>query len=246
MIENVKIVSSLRSSDNSIFTVTFSSGEKLDFTADEAFEFGLYEEDKYVDGFQKLCTTVLARRMMSFAASYVLFSMKSTYQVRLKLEEYVVKNELEADWAAEPRKVNAAELRLEENVPIRIYVEKCVDELSVSKCMREQRLIVDMRPDVVELYLRIAAISVGIPQIVYTKTQFVEHGKNGLVLQDMGQLIEALDYYLGSLNNWNEAMVYSYDLGQKFTTKVLIEKWKEVIERVRKDSSVTAGNAGLE
>ena len=44
MIENVKIVSSLRSSDNSIFTVTFSSGEKLDFTADEAFEFGLYEE----------------------------------------------------------------------------------------------------------------------------------------------------------------------------------------------------------
>lgn len=99
MIENVKIVSSLRSSDNSIFTVTFSSGEKLDFTADEAFEFGLYEEDKYVDGFQKLCTTVLARRMMSFAASYVLFSMKSTYQVRLKLEEYVVKNELEADWA---------------------------------------------------------------------------------------------------------------------------------------------------
>lgn len=179
-----------------------------------------------------------------------LFTRQAQYgrkrQLLSQTREILEKLELEVEWAAEPRKVNAAELRLEENVPIRIFVEKCVDELSVSKCMREQRLIVDMRPDVVELYLRIAAISVGIPQIVYTKTQFVEHGRNGLILQDMSRLIEALDYYLGSLNNWNEAMVYSYDLGQKFTTKVLIEKWKEVIERVRKDSGVTAGNAGLE
>jgi len=179
-----------------------------------------------------------------------LFTRQAQYgrkrQLLSQTREILEKLEMEVGWAAEPRKVNAAELRLEENVPIRIFVEKCVDELSVSKCMREQRLIVDMRPDVVELYLRIAAISVGIPQIVYTKTQFVEDGKNGIILQDMSRLIEALDYYLGSLNNWNEAMVYSYDLGQKFTTKVLIEKWKEVIERVRKDSGVTAGNAGLE
>ena len=142
---------------------------------------------------------------------------------------------LEEDWAIEAQNKTVAENQMldSENVPIRFFVDQCVDELSVSKCMREQRLIVDMRKNVVELYLRIAAISVGIPQIVYTRTQFVVQEKNGFVLQDMNRLAEAIDYYLGNLTNWNEAMVYSYELGKKYTTKVLIEKWKEVLEGVR-------------
>lgn len=160
--------------------------------------------------------------------------------------EALEKAGLEPEWAAELQNANKQENRLEEGVPIRFYIDKCVDELSVSKCMREQRIIVDMRPDVVELYLRIAGISVGIPQIVYTKTQFVEHGKNGMVVQDISKLVEILDYYLGTLKNWNEAMVYSYELGQKYSTPMLIEKWKEVIERVREDSNITTGDTGLE
>ena len=67
-----------------------------------------------------------------------------------------------------------------------------------------------------------------------------------MVLQDMSKLVETLDYYLGTLKNWNEAMVYSYELGQKYSTQMLIEKWKEVIERVREDSSITTGETGLE
>ena len=153
---------------------------------------------------------------------------------------------LEPEWAAELQSANTAENQLEDGVPIRFYVDKCVDELSVSKCMREQRIIVDMRPNVAELYLRITGISVGIPQIVYTETKFVEHGKNGIVLKDMSKLVETLDFYLGTLKNWNEAMVYSYELGQKYSTRMLIEKWKEVIERVRENSSFAAGDTGLE
>ena len=142
---------------------------------------------------------------------------------------------LEEDWALEAQNNSAAENQMldAETTPIRFFVDQCVDELSVSKCMREQRLIVDMRKQVVELYLRIAAISVGIPQIVYTRTQFVVQEKNGLNVQDMNQLAKAMDYYLGNLHNWNEAMVYSYELGKYFTSSVLIDKWKEVIDSVR-------------
>lgn len=179
-----------------------------------------------------------------------LFTRQAQYgrktQLLKQAREALEKAGLEPDWAAELKNANKQENRLEEGTPIRFYIEKCVDELSVSKCMREQRIIVDMRPDVVELYLRIAGISVGIPQIVYTKTQFVEHGKNGMVLQDMSKLVETLDFYLGTLKNWNEAMVYSYELGQKYSTGMLIEKWKEVIERVREDSNFTTGETGLE
>lgn len=159
-----------------------------------------------------------------------------------KTRKYLNAAGLEEGWAAEERKSGMAENLLDsyEEVPVKFFVEQCVDELSVSKCIREQRLMVDMRKNS-ELYLRITGISVGIPQIVYRNTEFVENGKNGLILEDMERLSEAIGYYLDSLANWNEAMVYSYELGKKYTTGVLIEKWKEVIDFVRCNSDSTTG-----
>lgn len=140
---------------------------------------------------------------------------------------------LEEEWALEENKKVEFENDIdeEEKVPVRFFVEQCVDEFSVSKCMREQRVIVDMR-DTTEVYLRISAISIGIPQLVYTETQFVEHEKNGFIVKNMDKLSDILDFYLDGLANWNEAMVYSYELGKKYTTAVLIEEWKEVIDFV--------------
>ncbi len=166
-----------------------------------------------------------------------LFTRQAQYgrssQLLASVRDILEKSDMDPEWATEIHVANKAENRLDEVENVRFFVETCVDELSVSKCMREQRIIVDMRQEVIELYLRITGISVGIPQIVYTQTQFVEHGKNGMVLKDMSRLVETLDFYLGSLSNWNEAMVYSYELGQKFTTRMLVEKWKEVIDFVR-------------
>jgi len=150
---------------------------------------------------------------------------------------------MEEGWAAEETQRGAMENRLdsEETVPVKFFVEQCVDELSVSKCIREQRLVVDLRKTT-EVYLRITGISVGIPQIVYRTTEFVEDGRNGKVLKDMNKLSETMAFYLESLTNWNAAMVYSYELGKKYTTGVLIEKWKEVIDFVGSDSDSSIRN----
>ncbi len=154
---------------------------------------------------------------------------------------------LEEGWAIEEGKEQEAEnrLELEEPVPVKFFVEQCVDELSVSKCMREQRVLVDMR-EVPELYLQIMAISIGIPQIVRTETEFVEHSRNGIILKDMGRLPKALHYYLDGLRNWNRAMVCSYELVKEYTTAKLLEKWKEVMESVGGDSYFTTGERELE
>ena len=159
-----------------------------------------------------------------------------------KTRECLKRAGMEEAWAAEEKRPTGAENNLDdgEQIPVRFFVEQCVDELSVSKCMREQRLVVDMR-NMTEVYLRINAISVGIPQIIRKKTQFVEHGKNGQVIEGTAQIPELLDFYLGSLTNWNEAMVYSYEVGKKYTTDVLLREWKEVIEVVRKDPNPAAG-----
>lgn len=149
-------------------------------------------------------------------------------------------------WGEEEEE-SAAENKVDkpESVETRFFVEQCVDELSVSKCMREQRIVVDMRAEPA-LYLQIMAVSVGIPQIVRKKTQFVEDGKNGLVLQDLNLLEDAMKYYLDGLANWNEAMVHAYELGKKYTLNGLIDQWKEVIEFVGQDFGITVGEKGLE
>ena len=150
---------------------------------------------------------------------------------------------LEEGWALEQESARVREhfLDAEDVVRVRFFVEQCVDELSVSKCVREQRLIVDMRKTS-ELYLRIMGISMGIPQIVYRDTQFVEDGNNGLMVKNTMMLAGTIAYYLDNLTNWNEAMVYAYELSKKYTTGVLIEKWKEVIDFVGSNSDITTGN----
>ena len=164
-----------------------------------------------------------------------------------KVRGFLRKAGMPEEWAAEEKKGAVAEniLDTEEAVPIRFFAEQCVDELSVSKCIREQRLILDMRKTS-ELYLRITGISMGIPQVVYRNTEFVEDGKNGLVLKETDGIKEAVAFYLDNLTNWNEAMVYAYELGKKYTTAVLIDKWKEVINIVGNDSCITTGNPRLE
>ncbi|MBQ8278869.1 MAG: accessory Sec system protein Asp1 [Roseburia sp.] len=199
------------------------------------------------DRYEELIRQLAAYLLTNENAQVHLFTRVADHNRKKGILEYtrqILKDGgFEPEWAAEPREKGMAENRLDavDEVPIRFFAEKCVSELSVSKCMREQRLIVDMQ-DKTELYLQITGISMGIPQIVYKQTQFVEDGKNGLVVKDLTKIPEAVDFYLNSLNNWNEAMVYSYELGKKYTTEVLIDKWKEVIDFVRDDSSITAGN----
>ena len=116
-------------------------------------------------------------------------------------------------------------------VPVRFMVDQCVDELSVSRCIREQRILVDVS-EKPEYYVQIAAISTGIPQIVMTKNQYVEDGENGRIIKHYDEITKALRFYLDSLANWNEAMICSYEMGKRFSTGILLDKWKEVIKGV--------------
>ena len=110
----------------------------------------------------------------------------------------------------------------------RFFVNQCIDELSVSRFIKEQRVLVDLR-ERPEQYIQIAAISAGIPQIVRIGNEYIEDGFNGIVLKNIEGLTRALSYYLGSLANWNDAMVNAYQIGKKYSTQVLLDSWKEVI-----------------
>lgn len=136
-------------------------------------------------------------------------------QTRIYLKQAGLEEKLVSDTVATP--------------DTRFFVEQCVDEMAVSNCVRQQRIIVDMRNSP-ELYLQIMALSVGIPQIVRRWTEFIEERRNGIVLKKLDGLPEALDYYLNGLSNWNEALIRSFEIGREYTAQELINAWKGVIE----------------
>lgn len=166
-----------------------------------------------------------------------LFTRKANYnrpqQILAQTRRELKRTGLEEGWAAEEenKDISADNLEIDEFIPVKFYVEQCVDELTVSRCMREQRLLVDVRA-IPELYLQIMAISVGIPQIVRTQTEFVKHGRNGIVLKKVSKLPTALNYYLNGLKNWNKAMVCAYEMSKEYTTEKLVEIWRGVIDSV--------------
>lgn len=132
-----------------------------------------------------------------------------------------------------------------ESVPILFAVEQCVNELAVNKCMREQRLLVDLA-DEPDMFLQILCVSMGIPQVLKIATQYMLPEKNGRINRDISQLGDDLKYYLESLGNWNRASVQSFELGKKHTTQYLIDQWKEVIVSIEEGTSTAAGRGGLQ
>lgn len=145
------------------------------------------------------------------------------------------------EWAIEENKNKFENLLDEEDrIPVLFTVEQCVDELSVNKVLREQRILLDLA-EVPDLFLQISAVSMGVPQIVRTQTQYIYPGKNGRINEDIRTLKDDLAFYLESLSNWNQAMIASYELGKKHTSKSLINQWKEVIEEVEHDTGTSVG-----
>ena len=152
-----------------------------------------------------------------------------------KTRTYLEKYGLSPEWAAPANRENERENDLEaELIPKRFFVEQCVEDYKVSNCMKEQRILVDLR-EVSEVYLQVLAISVGIPQLVAKESEFVYPGKNGFILEENENLEQYLDFYLVGLSNWNKAMIYSCEIGRNYSADILVEKWKEVINCVRND-----------
>ena len=107
----------------------------------------------------------------------------------------------------------------------RYTVKNFFHENDIIKELEQTRLIVDLN-DEPNLYTQIAGISAGIPQVNRTKTEFVDHLKNGYIISKEGELEKALKYFLTALKPWNEALVYSVDKIQEYTGPRLIAKWE--------------------
>lgn len=107
------------------------------------------------------------------------------------------------------------------------YQTKAVYD-QVSQDFATARLLVDLgqAPD---LYMQIAAISAGIPQINRHQTGYVLAGQNGQIIDRLSELPAALAFYLNSLRHWNEALVVNARLIDQYSDDHSQALWQEVL-----------------
>lgn len=165
-------------------------------------------------------------------ARVCLFTRSSRYDVRAKLLERVQaalsRRGLDPEMAGGDAGLAENELSGEDSLAGVFSVAQCVDELHVSRTIREQRIVVDLSP-VPDQFLQISAMSCGIPQITRVETEYVADGRNGRVVSDISELQDDVDFYLSSVEHVNEAQIASYDLGRQFSAQNIVAAWKEAI-----------------
>ena len=194
-------------------------------------------DDLPSDNFEKLVLIFAKYFEENDKARVCFFTRKADVGLPKKLlsrtRQVLESNGYDSRMALEDDDNNTAENTLDdmEEVPIKFFVEQCVDELSASKCIREQRLIINLSNSA-NLYLQISGVSFGIPQVVSEESQYVRHGLNGQIVKHFENLPKVLNFYLSSLNNWNNAMIQAYEIGENYTTRKLVEKWKEVVKSI--------------
>lgn len=153
------------------------------------------------------------------------------YEEHLKLQvaDILEKSGYDRRWIIPEQARTGAENETDENgIAQRFFVDVCVDERTISKCINEQRVILDLRRTV-DVYLDITAISKGVPRISLTADQFFEHKKNGYLIKDYSEIEESLHYYLDNFENWNAALVQCYEIGRRYTTDILLDAWRKVL-----------------
>ena len=110
-----------------------------------------------------------------------------------------------------------------------IKIESVIFEEDLIRAMSQLRVVIDLG-DEPDLYLQISAISAGVPQINMIETDYVTPNVNGLIIPSSSNMIQALDYFLLSLKNWNYSYASSLKLVDEFSSTKIIREVNRLIK----------------
>ncbi|AZZ60391.1 accessory Sec system protein Asp1 [Oenococcus sp. UCMA 16435] len=110
----------------------------------------------------------------------------------------------------------------------RFQINTFFSEESIITSMKRVRLIIDLSREA-DLFIQIAGISAGIPQINFDESQYVNDQKNGLIISDLNDLSKAINYYFVGLKHWNQSLVYSVKKMEQYTSFNLLDQWLKAL-----------------
>lgn len=91
------------------------------------------------------------------------------------------------------------------------------------------RVFIDQR-DSKDFLSHSLAVSTGIPILSKERSPYLINNKNGIVFENIEQLIGATETYLVDTDKWNQNLVESVELIENNSADGLVKKWKEALK----------------
>lgn len=145
-----------------------------------------------------------------------------------KLEKQHVGAFLTEEQAKQRAENDLQQLTKAEDKPV-LYLrhQRLASVADTYKVLDQARLLVNWRKS--NDFIQFSAISAGIPQLQnFPSSTLVDH-KNGRIFHNGRELKEGLDFYLGNLKNWNQALVYDVQLLNRYSEDYLIKRWRQIL-----------------
>ncbi|WP_057876748.1 accessory Sec system protein Asp1 [Liquorilactobacillus aquaticus] len=139
---------------------------------------------------------------------------KKEKKVTIELENMAKIKKMSTEWVQNVKACEAFD---------RISIEIDSRPAYFEKRLKKSRLLIDVGT-YPNIYLQTRAISVGIPQINTVKTRYVKNFKNGIVLEQEDDIIDALNFFLDSLSNWNKALVNNVKKIEIFSGESIVQQ----------------------
>ena len=74
-------------------------------------------------------------------------------------------------------------------------------------------------------------VGINVSQHASRPNSQIKNYQNGLICPQLSDINKGLDYYLGNLKHWNEALIYNVQLMNQLSATELQKKWKKVLTK---------------
>lgn len=122
---------------------------------------------------------------------------------------------------------NWQQLSAAEFIVSRVHLQVSKREVQ-EETMHQARVYLDTET-IPDLRLMILAISNGVPLVVRQASTLVHDHQNGIVIQELTEVLSACQFFLQKLRHWNNSLIVNSQLIDEFSAERLIQRWKEVM-----------------
>ncbi|KRL55744.1 hypothetical protein FC70_GL001350 [Paucilactobacillus oligofermentans DSM 15707 = LMG 22743] len=110
----------------------------------------------------------------------------------------------------------------------RVVHEETPSLSGMEQQLQRARVFIDSSVKPITAY-QILAVSAAIPQINRAQSDYLVNGKNGKVVADESQMVNAISNYLDVLSNWNKVVVFDAQLIETNSEDEIFSHWQEVL-----------------
>lgn len=109
---------------------------------------------------------------------------------------------------------------------LKIKVQRLSSSVEALKLLDKIRLLIMWGQ--ADEFMTIAAVSVGIPILQNFVTDEVVNRQNGIVCRDLSEIKSGIEYYLDTLKNWNQSLVYNVKMLNRYSEENLLATWNKI------------------